>query len=213
DGDGDNGCGAVPFDLEYLPPNVMWVVDTSGSMGLLWDHDLNPNTPAQTRWKVLHGAISTVMQQFGPATNAGIQRFPSEAACDPNPCYNSTGCLVSESPDVGVALNNGAAMLAAMPGADDDGTSIEGGGPITSAINSAVTYLSSLAPEVPRHIVLITDGAANCTPGFAIPELLESYDETLVPTVEAALDDNGIETYVVGIEIVDAVLGAGTDGV
>jgi hypothetical protein len=213
DGDGEMDCGTVQIAPQYVPPNVMIVVDASGSMiSNQWDHDLDPNTPDETRWKTLHGVVSTVMEQFGPAMNAGIKRFPSESACDPNPCYNATACAVTGAPEVGIGLDNGAAIVAAIPGPDDDGSSVEGGTPSTLGINSAVEHLAAQDPSIARYILFITDGAANCTPGFDFPEVIENYDETLEPTVQAALDDNDITTFVVGIDIINMLLGAGPDG-
>ena len=215
DGDGDTGpdCGMVSIAPEYIPPNVMMVVDASGSMiSNQWDHDLDPNTPTETRWATLHGVVDSIMTQFGPAMNAGIKRFPSESACDPNPCYNPSACTVTANPEVNVGLDNGAAILAAIPAADDDGTSIEGGTPATAGINSAVTHLAAQNPTNPRYILFITDGAANCTPNAGFPDIIENYDVTLEPTVAAALADNQITTFVIGIDIIDMLLGVGADG-
>jgi hypothetical protein len=213
DGDGDMDCGMVSITPEYVPPNVMLVVDASGSMiSNDWDHDLDPVTPDETRWMTLHGVVQTIMDQFGPAMNAGIKRFPSESACDPNPCYNATACVVTPNPEVDVGLDNGAAILASIPAADDNGTSVEGGTPSTAGINVAVEHLAAQNPALSRYILFITDGAANCTPGFEFPEVIENYDETLEPTVEAALNDHQITTFVVGIDIINSLLGAGPDG-
>ncbi len=216
DGDGDTGgpdCGMVQIAPEYVPPNVMLVVDGSGSMiSNLWDHDLNPGTPNETRWNTLYGVVETIMNQFGASMNAGIKRFPSESACDPDPCYNPSACTVTAGPDVGVALDNGAAILAAIPSADDNGDSVEGGTPATSGINAAVEHLVAQSPDIPRYVLLITDGAANCSPGAPFPDLVEVYDETLEPTVAAALADDNITTFVVGIDIINQVVGIGSDG-
>ncbi len=214
DGDGEGpDCGMVSIAPEYVPPNVMLVVDASGSMVKnSWDHDLNPNTPVETRWKTLYGVVESILGQFGAAMNAGVQRFPSEDACDPA-CTQANACNVSDTPEVSVAFNNGAAILAALPPADDMGASIEGGTPATKGINSAVAHLQSLAADVPRYILFITDGAANCTPGTeGTNDAYELYDTTLAPTVESALDDDAITTFVVGIDIIDALLGVGGDG-
>ncbi|HVI04075.1 MAG TPA: vWA domain-containing protein [Enhygromyxa sp.] len=209
DGDGAPDCGMVSIAPEYVPPNVMLVVDASGSMiSNQWDHDLDAQTPNETRWRTLYGVVESIMNQFGPAMNAGIKRFPSETACDPNPCYNETACVVTADPEVGVGLDNGAAI----PGPDDNGSSVEGGTPSTLGINAAVEHLSAQSPDIPRYILFITDGAANCTPGFNFPEVVENYDETLEPTVAAALADNNITTFVVGIDIINMLIGAGPDG-
>ena len=208
DGDGDGpDCGSVSISPTYTPPNVMLLVDASGSMvSNSWDHDLDAMTPVETRWKTLHRVVETVMDDFGPAMRAGIQRFPSASA---QAAYSSAACTTAQTPEVGVALDNGAAILAAIPGPDD---STFGGTPATRGFNSIINHLKAQPADISRYVLFITDGAANCTPGFEMPELLEAYDETLEPTVAAALADDGITTFVVGIDIVDAVTGAPVDG-
>ncbi|WP_157595824.1 vWA domain-containing protein [Plesiocystis pacifica] len=213
----DPNCGEVSIVPTYVPPQVMLVVDASGSMvNNSWDHDLDPNTPQVTRWNTLHGVVSTVMDNFGPAMYAGIQRFPSEEACpDATPmssnCYNSGSCIVGTQPEVGVSLDNGASVIAAIPGPTAGNTEIVGGTPATKGMNSAVSHLEQQPEAFPRYVLLITDGAANCDQALSFPDYIEQYDETLPTTVQAAFD-GGITTFVVGIDIEDMLQGVGTDG-
>ncbi|NVB36944.1 VWA domain-containing protein [Pseudenhygromyxa sp. WMMC2535] len=215
--DGMN-CGEVSIVPTYIPPYIVMVVDASASMvNNVWDHDLDDNTADVTRWNTLHGVVDTVMQNFGSAMYAGIQRFPSSDACpDATPqnsaCYNIDSCTTNTTPEVGVALDNGAAILAAIPGPDAGNTEVVGGTPATKGINSAVNHLLSQGGANPNYILLITDGAANCNTTLDFPDYIEFYDETLPTTVQAAYDDDGITTFVVGIDIVDQLLGAGMDG-
>ncbi|PRQ09671.1 vWA domain-containing protein [Enhygromyxa salina] len=221
DGDGDDGmnCGEVSIAPKYVPPNVVLVVDASGSMvGNSWDHDLDDQTPDVTRWNSLHGVVVSVMDQFGAAMNAGIQRFPSADAC-PNAtpqnsmCYNADSCITGSMPEVGVALDNSAAVIAAIPGPGAGNTEIVGGTPATRGINSAVTHLKAQSPDLARYILLITDGAANCmVGGQTTTELLETYDPGLAPAVQTAYMDDNITTFVVGIDIIDALVGQGPEG-
>jgi hypothetical protein len=220
DGDGDSGmdmpsCGEVEISATYVPPQIMLVVDASGSMVFEpnnWDHDLDSNTPEVTRWFSLHGVVDTIMTNFGPAMLSGLQRFPSAAACDPNPCYNATSCSTESTPEVDIAIDNGAAILAALPGPQADATEIEGGTPATKGIVSALDHLLMQPAELPRYLLLITDGAANCNTDLPFPDYIEMYDETLPTTVEDALMTHDIPTFVVGIDIADAVSGVGSDG-
>ena len=225
DGDGDSGgdgdgeaetgpdCGSVSIVPEYVPPNVMLVVDASGSMvAQSWDHDLDPNTDDITRWSSLYGVVDSVMSNFSATMYSGVQRFPSEAACDPDPCYNITSCDVEPNPEVSIALDNGDAILAAIPGANADGTSIEGGTPAAEGIRSAVNHLMGQQQGSGNYILLVTDGAANCDTQLPFPDYIEFYDETLPTTVEEAYQDQGITTFVVGIDIVDMLVGDGVDG-
>mgnify|MGYP003572678821 CR=1 FL=1 len=218
DGDEDPGCGDVSIVPTYTPPNVMLVVDASGSMvANSWDHDLDPNTPDVTRWNSLHGVVTTVMDQFGTAMLAGIQRFPSADACpdataNSSNCYNSDSCIVGNVPEVGVGFDNGAAILAAIPGPDADNVAIVGGTPATKGITSAVNHLLDQDGANPNYILFITDGAANCMDGKVTPPLIEDYDENLPTTVESAYMDDAITTFVVGIDIIDLFTGDGIDG-
>ena len=213
DGDGDPSCGEVEIFPEYVPPNVMLVVDASGSMvSQSWDHDLDDQTPDVTRWSSLHGVVQSVMDQFGQAMYAGIQRFPAEAACDPDPCYNLTSCTTEAVPEVGVALDNAGAVLAAIPGAGAGSDEVEGGTPATKGIVSAIDHLDMQEQGLGNYILLVTDGAANCNTTLEHPDYIEQYDETLPTTVQDASDNHDITTFVVGIDIIDQLVGQGQDG-
>jgi hypothetical protein len=177
-----------------------------------WDHDLDPNTLEVTRWFSLHGVVDTVMTNFGAAMYSGLQRFPSAAACDPDPCYNQTSCTTETSPEVELALDNGMAVLAALPGPMADDTEIEGGTPATKGMVSAIEHLLDQPDDFPRYVLLITDGAANCNTDLPFPDYIEMYDETLPTTVEDAFMNENITTFVVGVDIINMLVGVGGDG-
>jgi hypothetical protein len=226
DGDGEPGdgdpamedvpiCHQIDFATTYAPPQVMLVVDASDSMVSepnSWDHDLDMATPEVTRWFSLHAVIDTVMTNFGAAMYAGLQRFPSAAACDPYPCYNATACTTETAPEVDIALDNAAAILAALPGPNADSTEINGGSPATKGIVSALDHLMLQPEQLSRYILLITDGAANCNTDLPFPDAIELYDATLPTTVENAYMNEGIPTFVVGIDIQNELVGVGPDG-
>jgi hypothetical protein len=217
DGDGDSGDGdgdsCQPFALSYTAPKVMLLVDASGSMvNNTWDHDNNPNTGAVSRWYSLVTAVQTVAAGYDDICELGVQRFPAESACDPEPCYNSTACIVENTPEAGVAPNNGATVLAAIPSANAGSSQIEGSTPTHTGFDSTLGHLLAQGSEAARYIVLITDGAANCNEALPFPDIIEVYDETLAPAVAAAYQDEGVPTFVVGIDIVNALVGQGVDG-
>ncbi|MFV8752572.1 VWA domain-containing protein [Nannocystaceae bacterium ST9] len=211
-------CGEVSIVPEYVPPNVMLVVDASGSMiSNKWDHDLNVATPPVTRWNTLYTVVEVVMNNFAGAMNSGIQRFPSADAC-PNAtpqssnCYNAGACIVSDTPEVGIAPDNAVAILGAIPGADADNVAVVGGTPATAGFVSARDHLLGQPEGIPNYVLLITDGAANCVDGLPFPDFLETYDDNLQLEVGNALTNDMIPTFVVGIDILDALVGVGSDG-
>lgn len=207
DGDGDpNGCS---FPLTPTPSDVMFVVDTSGSMvGSTWDHDANGNTPNVTRWYSLHAALDATLDDYAPLLHAGLTRFPSSTASS---MYNATACTTSDTPEAPMDVGNGAGIMAAIPAQAATNAEIKGGTPTTLGIVTAVDHLTSQGISSTPSIVLMTDGAANCDLSLPFPNILEDYDVNLVPTLEDASFD-GIITHVVGIAITNALIGSGNDG-
>jgi hypothetical protein len=76
----------------------------------------------------------------------------------------------------------------------------------------ALDHLKTLDPTVPRAVLFITDGAANCTEGAMGTALFEQYDMTLHTIVDNALQIDKIPTYVVGIDIINAITPNTQDG-
>lgn len=193
-------CGE-PRIAEVFPPQVMLVLDKSGSMVLNdWDHDADPDTPELTRWRSLHGVVEGIVAGFDAQMELGAVLFPSLAAR----ANYAQACLMSATPETPVGPLQGAVVLAALPPADADGATIQGGTPATAGIKLAVEHLSGREPGPRRYLVLVTDGAANCKEDPASThEIADVYDEALAPTVAAAHAEHGIATFVVGVDIQD----------
>ncbi len=208
-------CGKAEVVLSPPPPPVMLVLDKSGSMvSNSWDHDANPGTPDETRWATLFTVTEFILNNFDNSIAFGMQLFPSVAACPNANCYNADACTVSGAPEVGIADMNGSAILAAMPAASSGSSVIKGGTPASDGIRNAVTAIQSqtIPDGVTPAIILVTDGAANCGQGQVCENLtncplLEEYDSELPTLVGDAFTNDGIPTYVVGIDIIDQQLG------
>jgi hypothetical protein len=200
-------CGESQFMLEVIPTRVMLVLDKSRSMVLnTWDHDADGTTEEITRWASLYTTVDLVTTAFDGSIEFGALLYPSlEATTE----YNENACVVSETPEVPPAAMNHMAIMDALPGPDAD-EEIQGGTPSATAVSVALTELLTVQEDIPRAILFITDGEANCSADATnVAELFEVYDESLHTVVEAAWTMDEIPTYVVGIAIRDEVLPGG----
>lgn len=194
-------CGEQSIAFDFATPEVMLVLDKSGSMvSNTWDHDRDDATPEVTRWASLHQVVENVTTDFDARMNLGAVLFPAVDA--PNQS-NALACLMGDGPDATVSALGGEAVLAALPPAD--ATNIYGGTPATAGVRMAAEHLLSIQDENPQAIVLLTDGAANCAESASGSGLFLQYDEAL-PVAAAEAFAAGVPVYVVGIDIEDEVL-------
>lgn len=202
----DPPCDVVT--VQPVIPNVMLVLDKSGSMLTLWDHDADPNTPTVTRWFSLWAVVDQVLTSSEQDFGFGMNLFPSTMA---QQAYDDTACPVNANVEVKVAGNNKIAIEAALPAQSN--MTIAGGTPTAAGLNAALDHLKGLDPTIPRILVLITDGAANCGANAMIPtELFEVYDANVPIIVDSAYKNDGIPTYVLGIATRDIVTPNQQDG-
>lgn len=200
-------CQVQMATLKPVIPNMMLALDKSGSMLTLWDHDANPNTPTITRWNSLYQVVDTVTGKFNDKVNFGANLFPNKSA---QQVYNANACLVNANVEIKVKPKNQAAILAGIPAANT--MAIYGGTPAAAGVTSALNHLKSLPADVPKALLLITDGAANCGMGLAPPPLFEMYDQTVHTLVGDAFTKDKIPTYVIGINTINALSDGKQDG-
>ena len=211
-GEGDpGGCEWAFFTVELARPDVMLVLDKSGSMVAnpagLWDHDADPNTPKITRWNSLYQVVQLVVTDYNDSINFGANLFPSTAAVAK---YDASACVVGANVEIPVAPKNKDAILNGIPMAGD--TTLKGGTPTAAGLTAALAHLKTLDPQVPAAMLLVTDGAANCASGAQPPPLFEMYDQNAHTIVKDAWNNDKIPTYVVGIDTKDVVSDNSQDG-
>ena len=160
------GCGGFQFQLEIVPPNVMILLDRSGSM----DGEVPGST--DNRWEVAVTAIQTVTSAFDEEIQFGLSTYSS---CLAGGC--SAGSIV-----VPILPHNAAniqTFLATTKGAgsangqvvDGDGLIrylCDSGDPETStgvSLAALVGEATLLDPERQNAVLLLTDGgeSSECT--------------------------------------------------
>jgi hypothetical protein len=185
------------------------VLDKSASMLQLWDHDANNGTPNVTRWYSLWAVVDQILTGFNDSFNFGMNLFP---AANAQAVYGPNACLVNDNMvEVEVAAMNKDAIIAALPAQGN--MTIAGGTPTSRGMTAALNHLKSLDAAIPRVVILVTDGAANCsTSAMSNMELFEVYDANLAPIVGDAFTVDEIPTYVIGIAIANMTTGNVQDG-
>lgn len=178
-------CGDDEFDTTRLAPNMMILLDRSGSMeGLMG---------SATRWDVAKEAVRQVTEAYDDEIRFGLATF---SACLPGGC--SPGTIVVPLADSNAAAVNG--FLAPLAGRGSaTGTPpdylCDSGDPETSTGRSLLALVGEPALQDPARtntVLLVTDGAetGECTDGGA-------HDG---PAGAAALlgQTEPVQTYVVG---------------
>jgi hypothetical protein len=189
-GNGDGGpnadanCGASMYGLEMLPPDMLIVLDKSGSMN---DDTSNMSCAnvanCMSKWSQMTPAINQVVGQTDGMVRWGLKYYPSGSG-------SNNSCTVNNNPEVPVGDNVGAAVMSSIAMTTPGGRT-----PTSTAVNTGATYLAGLGDPNPKYILLATDGLPNCAPGQN-----SANDDTAgaVAAVTAA-KNMGIGVFVVGI--------------
>lgn len=193
------------IEVYPVPSAVALLVDASQTMVTqLVDHDGVAETPEITRWAMVTNALVEHLPQLYAAAWLSVQSFPTfvaeappaTAACTVDPLHPAFGSGVD-------------AIVGYLP--PPDATFMLGATPTADAILTARTEIGSLSPGSSAHIVLITDGAPNCTLDAVAPDLFEQIDlRAYVEAVNAA--SQGIAMHVIGVDVPSGTVGGGPEG-
>jgi hypothetical protein len=180
----DSTCASVRLETERTIPNVLLVVDLSGSMNLPFDEGLS-------RWQVLEDSLLAMpdglIASLAPAARFGVVMYTEDGK---SPCPD-----LSAQP---AAIDNYDGVSAIFAGSSPGGNT-----PTGQSLEYVLANIETLAParEEPTVIVLSTDGEpATCEDGTDV----ENGRRLVVDATEDAFGMD-IRTYVisVGDEIAD----------
>lgn len=189
------GCTPGDIPLTAAEPEVMFVLDRSGSMNTQF-------SGGQSRWQVLTTALAATLPTVDQSMEIGALIFPSGTTND--------NCSVPASPNLSPALGNVNPLLNLL-----QSTSPGGATPTADAIDSAASLLLGLrAATSARALVLATDGAPNCNSALDPSSCTcangntgrgcrndadQCLDDTRTVARITAASSEGIPTYVIGI--------------
>lgn len=182
-------CQVEETEVKPVPPSVLLILDKSGSMSMeKWDHDAMPVSPDVTRWYSLHEVVKGVVTSFDAVVHFGVKLYPK---IDAGSYVDVGACVVNPGVEVPIAPKNAQKVLTTIPAANFE---VLGGTPMESGLKEGYKYLKELDPSLQRFAIMVADGEISDTCKG------ENFFEALA-SVEDALSNYGIPTYVVGIDV------------
>ena len=181
-------CREVPQQLNKLPPDILVVLDASGSMNNdISDAQCTNGCGATSKWALMTPALNQVIMQTQTEVNWGLKMFADDSMC-----------AVNNNVSVPVGANTAAAIANAIQGRTAANMGVTNGSrtPTRLAETAGANYLRGLNDMNPRFILLATDGLPNCAPGNNDTAADDSAGAVMA-VADAAM--NGIPTFVVGI--------------
>jgi hypothetical protein len=187
---GQVGCATFPKSSSKLPPDILIVLDASGSMNEDQTNTScgNQGCGATSKWALMVPAINQVVTDTQTEVNWGLKFFADSGSCGVN-----NNAAVPIAPMTATAIATSIMGRTSANGGVSNGSST----PTRAAENAAVTYLNGLAAtdQNPKFIVLATDGQPNC-PASGSQSADDSPGAIMAVTAAA---NAGFKTFVVGI--------------
>ncbi len=187
-------CGSVAVSTVRRPFDVLVVLDRSGSMRRSLTADClctagtgddaanlcSDTADCTDRWTTVKSALGKIVGDT-PGVQWGIEVLPFPA--------DST-CSVSPTPELPIGADSGAMVQAQL-----DAITPGGNTPMAAAIRAATAYLSALADENGKAILLATDGVPECAEGQSGP-VTGDMEDAVAASAAALLA--GFPVFVIG---------------
>lgn len=169
------------------PPDMMLVVDISGSMCTPLIDTFPPSMT--TKLSIMRTALDGLVTSKEGRINFGMMLYPSNNSCGPGTVRNA------------IAPRNASAIQGTLNGLTTDffGCALAHGGatPTAPSLDAARSHYSTIPVNpIGRYVLLATDGLPNCGATLMDGSTEETVDETV--TAIEALNAAGIQTFVLG---------------
>lgn len=132
------GCSGLNIGAEAVPPNVMIVLDRSGSM----DNEIG--SPPMRKWDIAVAAVNNLVSTFDNAIRFGLVLYQGQNDCDPGQVQVAIGDMT-------------AGMISSQLGINPSGNT-----PIADTLDALVGLGDLQDPNRPNFILLLTDGQDTC---------------------------------------------------
>ena len=209
--DGGPVCTRTGRRLEQRIPEVLFVLDRSGSMRLGFDGGEVVDSES-SRWSILGDGLLRALEGREDGFTFGAHIFPDI------PLDEEQACAVRPTPVLPLGGANNRALFERV----FERWFPTGGTPTAEALRGARRHVADPPPGVQRFVVLATDGAPNCNenppvlppdcvctslmPGDCVlrrdaTDCLDEFEP--VEAVRALADEEGVPVYVIGLQEFD----------
>lgn len=134
---GHCGCAGGEFAAEVVEPNVLILLDKSGSM--------RNDVDGQSKWDISLQAIEGLLAEYGDRIRFGLVLYPDGNRCAPGRVL------------VDVGQDNEQEILETLANFRPDGST-----PIGASLEAARNYEGLADPNRPNYALLLTDGDERC---------------------------------------------------
>ncbi len=187
----DASCDmTTPLETTIIgdPPDMMLVVDISGSMCTPLIDSFPPSMT--TKMLIMRDALNGLVGRMDGRINFGMMLFPSDDMCGAGTVRNP------------IMSRNASAIMGTLNGLTTDFVNCafrhRGATPTAPSLDAARAHYGTIpANPIGRYVLLATDGLPNCGPALPDGGTEETVDETVAAI--AALQTDGIQTYVLGL--------------
>lgn len=178
----DMNCAAVNQGAVPQPPDILILLDRSGSMEWNADASCMRNCGVNSRWRQVTDALNQVVPLTDTTVNWGLKFFGS-----------SNSCNVTAAPEVGIATGNGQMIMTRI-----GNTTTGSPTPTRLGVNAGAAYMATLTDTNPKYLLLATDGEPTCNPDLPASNMNDSDAAGAQQAVTDALN-LGFKTFVIGI--------------